>query len=373
MKILIICRMSNDIEASFSHVWGNLKSVSSVTVVRGKTGLFHPKVHYVTFHYIVDKIPLLRSLLQLIYSFFLCISYNPDIICSVHMSPQGYYGYALSKIFRKPLVLHLVSESYGGLLLRKYASKQANLMERPFAYRSAMHADIITTTGESSKKRLANVGIPSDRIYASPSVISTSRYKYLNLPKTIDIITLTRLSWEKHLDVFLQVIKEISERRPIRAVIAGIGPEMANLKAMAKQLDITDQVEFLGWVPDENLIHLLNSSSIFLLTSSTEGFPTTIAEAVCNGVNVISSDVGDISSFIKHGSNGFLVRPFNNVQKYVENALLLLDNPDYSMEIRKNGLETCKCLLYSQRESVFQSILHQLIAQAIKKFPRARH
>ena len=51
---------------------------------------------------------------------------------------------------------------------------------------------------------------------------------------------------------------------------------------------------------------LIRSSSVFLLTSTNEGLPAVILEAMTEGCPVVSSDVGGISEVIKNGVTGFI-------------------------------------------------------------------
>ncbi len=360
MKLLMISRMSDTIEATFSHAWGNIDAVESVVVVRGKQGLPHPKVKYIEFPLTIDRIALLRSILQFIVAFFICVSLKPDIICGLHMSPQGYYSHILSRLFRKPLVLHLVSESQGGLNLRRYSQKQSSLIKSAFALNAAKRADAITTTGNTSQRRIILQGIPKYRVYVSPSIIDTTQFHPMSLPKKYDLIIISRLSWEKNIDTFLHVVKNLSEHYPIRAAIAGVGPDRIRLKKLAEELNVTENVEFLGWIDSKELNTLYNSATIFLLTSITEGFPTTISEALCSGLCVISSDVGDIATVVEHEVNGFLVSRFDDVDKYVQYIRLVLDDTSIVNKMAQASHSANDKLSYSTRTTLFRQILQDI-------------
>lgn len=65
---------------------------------------------------------------------------------------------------------------------------------------------------------------------------------------------------------------------------------------------------FLGEVADPVAMHRLYAEAdLLLLTSSREGFPLVIMEAMANGVVPVCTDVGGIFHHVRHGTNGFLV------------------------------------------------------------------
>ncbi len=61
-----------------------------------------------------------------------------------------------------------------------------------------------------------------------------------------------------------------------------------------------DNVEFLGWKTPDDLSKLYQQSHILVLPSYTEGLPNVIVEAMCNGLAIVSTDVGEISDIVDH-------------------------------------------------------------------------
>jgi len=71
-------------------------------------------------------------------------------------------------------------------------------------------------------------------------------------------------------------------------------------------------IKFYDNVSGENTIHdIYSKAHILLLTSSTEGFPMVIMEAMAYGCVVLSTAVGDIPYHVKNNENGFL---FSNTE-----------------------------------------------------------
>ena len=121
-----------------------------------------------------------------------------------------------------------------------------------------------------------------NRLYKDPILIATGR-----------------LAPEKGLDKLLHVFYQLKkEREKLRFVIVGDGPSLPNLISIADQLNLSvhygsnfeesPDVLFLG--NQSNVFKFLKGATLFLMNSSSEGFPNGLAEAMICGVPVVSSD-----------------------------------------------------------------------------------
>lgn len=91
-----------------------------------------------------------------------------------------------------------------------------------------------------------------------------------------------------------------------RLVILGDGPLREHLENVAGELGIRSRVDFIGRVG--NPADWLEASSLFLMTSHSEGFPNTLLEAMAHGVACISVDCDTgPRDLIQSGVNGVLV------------------------------------------------------------------
>lgn len=79
------------------------------------------------------------------------------------------------------------------------------------------------------------------------------------------------------------------EDRKIHYIICGEGPELNNLKKIAYEMGVRKQIHFLGFRSD--IKELLAISDLFLFTSSQEGLPRSLMEAMAFGLPCIVSDV----------------------------------------------------------------------------------
>ena len=118
------------------------------------------------------------------------------------------------------------------------------------------------------------------------------------------VLTTARLAEQKGLCYLLKAAALVPEAI---FVLAGEGPERANLEAQAGELGLNERVLFVGYrqdVPD-----LLASCDLFVLPSLFEGLPLSILEAMAANKPVVASAIGGNDEAIFHRETGLLVPP----------------------------------------------------------------
>ncbi len=150
-----------------------------------------------------------------------------------------------------------------------------------------------------------------------------------NLPITEENIIvgiLVRLVPVKGVETFVKAAKVVVKSNPsVIFVIGGDGEERKKLENLSKNLGISKNVFFLGWI--EESYKFLSGIDINVLSSISEGFPYSILEGVKVGKPTISSKVGGIPDFITNGINGYLFTPGDH-GKLAECILDMANNPE---------------------------------------------
>ena len=93
-----------------------------------------------------------------------------------------------------------------------------------------------------------------------------------------------------------------------RLVFVGRGPLMEEVEARAAALGLQDRVSLLGERPPHELVDWYRAADVMLLTSSREGRPNVVLEALSTGCPVIATDAGGTSEVVT--SNRMLSRSF---------------------------------------------------------------
>jgi glycosyltransferase involved in cell wall biosynthesis len=147
--------------------------------------------------------------------------------------------------------------------------------------------------------RVATNGI--DTLFFQPQ--PKKKFKY-------DVLYLGRLIKTKGVTYLIEAMAELRTLPDLRLAIAGCGPELNNLKSLADKLGVKKRISFLGYIKDQALPKLYNSSAICVFPSyDREGILTTMLEAAACGRPIITTSACSMSEFLRDDYNGLLVKP----------------------------------------------------------------
>lgn len=127
------------------------------------------------------------------------------------------------------------------------------------------------------------------------------------------ILTVGRCDKNKNQELIIRLFANINNKN-WKLIICGDGPLLKELRELAFNLGIKDQVEFLGNI--NNVNEYYKKASIFAFSSISEGFPNVLLEAMSFGCVCISTDCPTGPSLIIDDNiNGFLI-PLNDLDNY---------------------------------------------------------
>lgn len=131
------------------------------------------------------------------------------------------------------------------------------------------------------------------------------------------ILCVARLAPKKGLPHLMRAASLLAQRRvePLEVVLVGSGPEQKRLVDLARALDVSDRVRFLGsLVPSEVRAQYAEADvvvlpSVILENGDRDGIPNVLIEAMAMGVPVVSTSVSAIPELVRDGETGWLVAP----------------------------------------------------------------
>ncbi len=185
-------------------------------------------------------------------------------------------------------------------------------------------------------------GIDTDNVFNPINYNSSEARKEFNIPENKLVITyIGRLSEEKNPLKFIEVTKKLvgNGSKNYFFIMAGDG----NLKeSVLKEINnnfFHEEFLFLGncMFPEK----VLSSSDMLLNTSSIEGMPLTLMEALSMEVPVIAPDIGGIKEIIKNEFNGILLSSNPDVVEYI-NAIKKLQIKKEYLRIKSNTRNSVK-------------------------------
>jgi len=147
--------------------------------------------------------------------------------------------------------------------------------------------------------------------------------------------TVGRLSCEKGYDYLLNAAKVLITQFPnIEFLIAGDGPQRKELEEIVAKLQINHKVIFTGHVDKISSIYPL--IDIYVISSTSEGLPISLLEAMAFKKPIIATRVGSIPKVLNHGKEGILIEPANDSE--LANAIKdLFCNEAKARELGKNA------------------------------------
>lgn len=135
-----------------------------------------------------------------------------------------------------------------------------------------------------------------------------------------NFITIARLHWKKGLVYTLEALALLKkEGISFNYTIIGEGVEYERLKFAAHQLDLKDEVTFIGKIPHESVKDKLKTADLYLQYSVQEGFCNAVLEAQAMGLLCIVSDAEGLSENVLDGETGWVVSSSN--PKYLANKI----------------------------------------------------
>jgi glycosyltransferase involved in cell wall biosynthesis len=122
-----------------------------------------------------------------------------------------------------------------------------------------------------------------------------------------------------------------------KVLIAGDGTYKATLQKMAQESGVSEQVVFLGNVPNHKLPAYYAISEIVVGTSfANETFGIALCEASACERPIVASNFGGFQEVVRNGETGYLYEP-QNPQALAEKLEILLRNPQQAEQMGKNA------------------------------------
>jgi N-acetyl-alpha-D-glucosaminyl L-malate synthase BshA len=138
----------------------------------------------------------------------------------------------------------------------------------------------------------------------------------------------------KRVDDVIKIFAKVHEKIPSKLLLVGDGPERRNMEDFARQLQVQDDVRFLG--KQEQIEEILLVSDLFLLPSDYESFGLAAMEAMAANVPVISSDAGGLPEININGETGYTAA-VGDVETMSACAINLLSHEELLAQFRKNA------------------------------------
>ncbi|HDI0103013.1 TPA: N-acetyl-alpha-D-glucosaminyl L-malate synthase BshA [Staphylococcus aureus] len=165
----------------------------------------------------------------------------------------------------------------------------------------------------------------------------------------------------KRIDTIIETFAKVREKIPSKLILLGDGPELVPMRQLTKELNVEEDVLFLG--KQDCVSEFYQLSDLVLLLSEKESFGLTLLEAMKTGVVPIGSNAGGIKEVIKHGETGFVV-DVGDCDSASDYAIRLLEDKVLYNKLQKNMLADIaerfgSELITDQYEYYYQKMLNE--------------
>ena len=246
-------------------------------------------------------------------------------------------------------------------------------------YTSRYNQQVIAVSN-AVRDDLVEQGIPVSRITViqnginipdiDPAAGNRIRLELGIKPEETVVGAVGRLSPQKDYPTLLRAFKEVNKSCPDAVLmIAGEGHLRKNLEKLADDLGIGERVKFLGY--RSNVLEIVSSFDIYVLSSLWEGLPLAVLEAMAMEKPVVATSVPGTAEAVNEGETGFLV-PLRDYQSLSRRLIYLADNPDKARLMGEAGRRRWKdCFsltrVIDEHESLYQKLASQLIKPRISR------
>jgi glycosyltransferase involved in cell wall biosynthesis len=281
---------------------------------------------------------------------------------------------------KKIVIIHdVIAEHYTHLTLPNY---RARLFWKTKVALGRWQADAIVTISDYSRQEiLKRFKIAPERIFvvgeaSDPAFClldhpaPTSRLDALGVTGNgRSVVYVGGFSPHKNLESLVSIFAKVVSKRAFSDVCLIMVGEyekeifhsyFGTIKKQVDELRISDRVIFTGYLPDEELVVLLNLSTVLVLPSLMEGFGLPAVEAAACGCPVIATIASPLPKLL--GEGGLYVNP--SEPQELEAALIrVLESESLQRHMRQTGLAAARQLTWDAAARQMISLMQKMMMQ----------
>ncbi len=141
----------------------------------------------------------------------------------------------------------------------------------------------------------------------------------------------------------------------------GEGPSRKEVERCIEEEGMEEHITLTGF--RDNVVDLLSSLDLFLITSKTEGLGTSILDALASGTPVVATEAGGIVEIIRSGENGLLA-PTEDPQAVAAQVKRLLDDEALRAKCVAEGTKTVEAFSKEQMAKRTREIYAEVLSSS---------
>ena len=236
-------------------------------------------------------------------------------------------------------------------------------------------SDIVTAVSDSLKQQTYDMIAPDKHIETVHNFVDEREYYQHDSAKLKEelgieahekvLIHVSNFRKVKRVEDVVSTFAIVQNSVGAKLLLVGDGPEMSRIHQQVKDLQIEQEVLFLG--KRDNLSELYSMSDVKLLMSEKEAFGLVLLEAMACGVPAIGTQIGGIPEIIEPGENGFLVE-LGDIDAAADAAIRILSDAKLHEKMSATALKTATNRFSSEKIlAEYETLYERLLKKADKQ------
>ena len=234
------------------------------------------------------------------------VNFNKVKLIHIHNLNFLLCGFLLKKKFNKKIylsiggtdILRLKNKFLFGILIKK--------------------TEKIFSVSNDLKKKFIKI-YPNSKCYFISNGVDLEYFKFKKLKKKNVLLAVGNIRWQKNYSLLIETAEKIFKKNSLyKLIICGNfneKDEYNKIKNLIAQKKLQKKIILKGFQKIASIKELYYKSKILVLSSSSEGLPKVILEAISCGTPVVSTDVGDNKIILKNC--GIVIRSNNSEKLYL--------------------------------------------------------
>ena len=257
-------------------------------------------------------------------------SHKAEVVHIQCVSSSGYYAVRAARRLRLPLVVTLQGE----LTMDPSRLFQRSEFAKSMMREALAAADVVTgcsahTLAEGEAFFGKSFGDRGRVVFNGVRCADFHGVEPYRHPRPY-MFALGRHAPQKGFDVLLRSLARLKQEgeETHDLLLAGDGPERADLEKLAGELGLSERVKFVGRADHEEAVRLFLGCSFFVLSSrADEGLPVVSVEALAAGKAIVATRSGGTPEAVEDGVNGLIV-PRDDEPALTEALRRMLRDPE---------------------------------------------
>jgi len=227
-----------------------------------------------------------------------------------------------------------------GVMDLAYASTPKGLIYQRLEMYGNRHLDLCIAVSHVDRARIiARWGLPGDAVRVVHNAIDLDTAAIPHQPRELrerfelpgDAIVCAaagRLEWQKDYPCLIRSFARLADEQPrLHCLIMGEGNLRSRLQCEIDRAGLSDKMRLIGFRSRDEVLTIVNSADVFVMSSHYEGTPVALLEAAALGKPIIATAVGGIPELVADGREALLA-PESDSQAFAAALKRFLAAPD---------------------------------------------